>query len=71
MDILISRTYVEHFLLGVDTVGVVDGSVPLGDTDTGGSGSGQVSAGMQTHVSEALDRRIADNPVQQSRQVFK
>ena len=69
MDILISVGYSYKyllnltFLLGVDTVGVVDGAVPLGDTDTGGSGSGQVSAGMKAHVSEALNRKIAGNQI--------
>ena len=31
--------------LGVDAVGVDDGSVPLGDTDADSSGTGEVSAG--------------------------
>ena len=41
--------------LGVNAVLVVDAAVPLGDADTGGPGPGEVAAGVETDVTEALD----------------
>ena len=40
--------------LGVDTLGVVDGAVPLGDADARGPGTREVATRVQTHVTEAL-----------------
>ena len=46
--------------LGVDPLRIVDGSVPLGDAHTGGPSSGEVPAGVQADVAEALhDVRLA------------
>lgn len=44
-------------LLGVDTFRVVDGSVPLSDSNALGSGTGKVPAGMETDISESLDNK--------------
>lgn len=40
--------------LGVDSLLVENGSVVLNDADAGGSGTSQVTAGVQADVSEAL-----------------
>jgi len=41
--------------LGVNAVLVVDAAVPLGDTNTGGPGPGEVAACVEADVTEALD----------------
>lgn len=40
--------------LGVNTVGVVDGSVVFDDSDAGGASTDQVTAGVETHITETL-----------------
>merc|ERR1719192_3201224 len=41
--------------LGVDAVGVPDGSVPLGNANAGGASPGEVPAGVEANVTKALD----------------
>ena len=42
-------------LLGVDSLGVVDGSVPLDDADAGGASSAEVTHGVETDITKALE----------------
>lgn len=41
--------------LGVNAIRVVDGAIVLDDTDAGGTSADEVTAGVETHVTETLD----------------
>merc|ERR1719308_263729 len=48
--------------LGVNTLRVVDGAIPLSNSNASGSNSGQISACVQTNISESLNNVSFTNP---------
>jgi hypothetical protein len=47
--------------LGVDSLGVVDGSIPLHDSDALGACTVEIPHGVQAHVAESLANKQSHN----------
>merc|ERR1719282_1646979 len=48
--------------LGINTFWIVNGTVPLGNTNTLGANSGQIATGVETHVTKSLNNVSFSQP---------
>ena len=57
--------------LGVNTLWVVNRTIPLSNTDTTGTSAGQVTAGMQTDITETLTKYSIQMTIKNFRKLYK